>query len=60
VNCHDIYGGITMRLPEEIAHGDYPAIARLLIAAGARLPEHTGGSESVQDALRRAGGPDGE
>ena len=42
VNCHDIYGGIAMKLPEEITHGDYPAIARMLIAAGARLPERTG------------------
>ena len=59
-NCHDIYGGIAMKLPEEIVHGDYPAIARMLIAAGARLPERTGGSESIQDVLRRAGVPDGE
>ena len=60
VNCHDIYGGIAMKLPEEITHGDYPTIARMLIAAGARLPERTGGSEAIQDVLRRAGVPDGE
>ena len=49
-----------MKLPEEITHGDYPTIARMLIAAGARLPERTGGSEAIQDVLRRAGVPDGE
>lgn len=49
-----------MKLPEEIAHGDYPAIVELLIAAGARLPDRVGGSERVQEALRRHGVPDGE
>jgi ankyrin repeat protein len=60
LNCHDIFGGIAMRLPEEIAHGDYPAIVEMLIAAGARLPAHVGGSDAVQNALRRAGVPDPE
>ena len=58
VNCHDPLGGITMKLPEEITHGDYPAVADLLIAAGARLPQRTAGSEAVQDVLRRAGVPE--
>ena len=58
VNCHDVRGGITMKLAEEITHGDYPAVAEVLIAAGARLPERIRGSEAVQDALRRAGVPD--
>jgi hypothetical protein len=58
VNCHDPRGGMTMKLPEEITHGDYPAVADLLIAAGARLPARVAGSETVQDVLRRAGVPD--
>jgi hypothetical protein len=60
VNCHDVFGGIGMKLPEEITHGDYPGIVEMLIAAGARLPRHVQGSEAVQDVLRRAGVPDEE
>ena len=56
----NIFGGIAMKLPEEITHGDYGIIAHMLIAAGARLPSHVGGSDAVEDVLRRAGGPDGE
>jgi len=58
VNCHDVRGDITMKLAEEITHGDYPAVAEVLIAGGARLPESVRGSEAVQDALHRAGVPD--
>ena len=60
VNCHDPLGGMTMKLAEEITHGDYAAIVELLIAAGARLPRRLGGSEAVQEVLRRAGVPDAE
>jgi hypothetical protein len=60
LNCHDVFGGIGMKLPEEIIHGDYPAIARLLIEAGARLPKWVGGSDAVQEVLRGAGVPDPE
>ncbi len=60
LNCHDVFGGIGMKLPEEITHGDYPAIARLLIEAGARLPKWVGGSDAVQEVLRGAGVPDPE
>jgi hypothetical protein len=49
-----------MKLPQEIAHGDYLAIVRMLAAAGARLPDHVGGSEAVQEALREVGVPDAE
>jgi ankyrin repeat protein len=58
LNCHDLVGGMTMKLLEEITHGDYPAVAEILIAAGARLPDRVRGSEAVQDVLRRAGVPD--
>ncbi len=44
MNCQDVVGGIGMRLPEEIAPGDYAAIVEMLIAAGARLPTHVGGA----------------
>src|SRR5262245_18173409 len=60
LNCHDVFGGPGMKLPEEIDHGDYVAIVKLLIAAGARLPQHVWGSDAVQEVLRRAGVPDGE
>jgi ankyrin repeat protein len=60
VNCHAALGGITTKLAEEITHGDYPAIADMLIGAGASLPDRLGGSEGVQDVLRRAGVPDPE
>jgi hypothetical protein len=32
----------------------------MLIASGTRLPDDVGGSDAVQDVLRRAGVPDGE
>jgi hypothetical protein len=57
INCHDAVGGITTKLPEEITHGDYPAIADMLITAGASPPARLSGSEAVQDVLRRAGCP---
>src|SRR5262249_7930865 len=59
LNCHDVFGGIGMKLPEEIDHGDYPAIVELLIAAGARLPPPGRGSEAGRGVLRRAGGAGG-
>jgi len=47
-----------MKLAEEITHGDYPAVAELLIAAGERVPSRVGRSKTVQEVLRRAGVPD--
>jgi hypothetical protein len=58
VNCQDAFGGPGMKLPEEIDHGDYPGIVEMLIAAGARLPDRVGGSDAVQDVMRRHGVPD--
>jgi hypothetical protein len=56
VNCQDVEGGPSMKLPEEITHGDYPGIVEFFIRAGARLPEKiSGGSESVRAVLRRHG-----
>jgi len=60
MNCHDVFGGIGTKLPEEITHGDYPAIVEMLIAAGAGLPGHVAGSDSVREVLRRHGVPDAE
>jgi Ankyrin repeats (many copies) len=57
VNCHDPCGGMTMKLPEEITHGDYPAVADLLIAAGARLPARVAGSEGRAGRPATAGVP---
>jgi ankyrin repeat protein len=59
VNCQDVEGGPSMRLPEEITHGDYPGIVEFLISAGAKLPDRiTGGSEGVRALLRRHNVPE--
>lgn len=58
-NCHDPEGGVSMRLPEEIDHGDYPGIVELLLQHGAPLPAQIEeGSEAVRAVLRRHGVPD--
>jgi ankyrin repeat protein len=60
-NCFDINGGPGMRTPEEAVAGDYPAIIEYLISRGAKLPRKIyGGSEAVQELLRRHGVPDAE
>ena len=55
VHCTDQEGGPTMKLPEETTHGRYAEIVELLIKAGARLPNHAGGSDAVAEVLRRHG-----
>ena len=61
VNCFDTEGGPGMRLHEEAIAGDHPAIVEFLIARGAKLTDRIyGGSEAVQDILRRHGVPDVE
>jgi ankyrin repeat protein len=58
-NCFDTEGGPGMRLPDEAVAGDYPQIVEYLISKGSRLPARIqGGSEAVQDVLRRHGVPD--
>lgn len=60
-NCFDPEGGPAMKLPDEAMAGDYVQIVELLIAAGAKLPAMIwGGSDAVQEALRRHGIPDTE
>jgi ankyrin repeat protein len=60
-NCFDTEGGPGMRLPDEAVHGDYPAIVEFLIARGAQLPDRIrGGSDAVQEILRKHGVPDVE
>jgi hypothetical protein len=49
-----------MKLPEEIVHGDYPALVEMLIAAGAKPRKRLYGSEATQEVLRRYGVPDTE
>lgn len=60
VDCCDPEGGPGSLTLDEITHGDYGAIVELLLAAGARLPTHTMGSEAVREALRRHGVPDAD
>jgi hypothetical protein len=58
-NCQDPEGGSGTRLPEEIKHGQYPALVDMLIASGSQLPPKIwGGSDAVQDVLRAHGVPD--
>jgi ankyrin repeat protein len=60
-DCCDPQGGPGMILPEEISHGDYPGVVAFLIERGAPLPERIdGGSEGVQEVLRRLGVPEKE
>jgi Ankyrin repeats (3 copies) len=60
-NCFDADGGPGMRLPEEAFGGEYPEIVEYLVAQGAKLPNQiTGGSDAVQEILRRHGVSDAE
>jgi ankyrin repeat protein len=58
LHCHDRFGGVSMKLPEEIPDGDYPRLVELLIASGARRRKRLYGSEAVQEVQRRHGVPD--
>lgn len=59
LDCCHAEGGPGMLLPEEIDHGDYPGLVDYLIEAGSPLPDRiSGGSDAVQDVLRRHGVPD--
>ncbi len=55
VHCADPEGGMTMRLAEEVTHGDYAGIVELLIQYGADLPAQTQGSDAVRGVLGRHG-----
>lgn len=60
-NCFDTEGGPGMRLHDEAVAGDYPQIVEYLIARGARLADRIhGGSEAVQELLRKHGVPDAD
>jgi ankyrin repeat protein len=60
-HCHDPEGGMTMKLADEVAHGDYPSVVETLIHAGAELPDRiVDGSDAVQEVLRRFGVPDAD
>jgi ankyrin repeat protein len=58
LHCHDRFGGMSMRLPEEVPDGDYPRLVELLISAGAKPRTRLYGSEAAQEAQRRHGVPD--
>ena len=58
-NCCDVEGGSGTLLPDEIPARDYAELTEWLIARGAELPRSIwGGSEAVQEVLRRHGVPD--
>lgn len=60
VHCDNPDGGNSHRLPSERPPGRYPEIVQMLIDAGSTLPKITGGSEFVQEVLRRNGVPDAD
>jgi ankyrin repeat protein len=58
-NCYDTEGGPGMKLHDEAVNGQYVEIIEFLIARGGCLPDRIrGGSDAVQDVLRRHGVPD--
>ncbi len=59
VDCFDDEGGPGTRLPEEVPARDYAELTEWLIERGSELPKSIwGGSEGVQEVLRRHGVPD--
>jgi ankyrin repeat protein len=56
-HCHDPEGGPTMRTVDEITHGNYPEVLRILIDAGARIPTRLREDPDidVEDMLVRLG-----
>ncbi len=57
-NCFDVEGGPGTKLREEVEPRQYAEIVELLLAQGAKAPAHVGGSDAVQEVLRRHGIPD--
>ena len=56
LHCHDPQGGPTMGTEHEIDHGDYPAVLRILLAAGAVVPTRLWDPDlDVDDLLARFG-----
>jgi hypothetical protein len=59
LDCNDEEGGPSTLLPEEIPARDYAELTQWLIERGAELPKSIrGGSDAVQEVLRRHGVPD--
>jgi hypothetical protein len=59
LDCCDEEGGPSTLLPEEIPARDYAELSAWLIERGAELPKSIrGGSDAVQEVLRRHGVPD--
>jgi ankyrin repeat protein len=58
-DCFDEEGGPSSRLPEEVPARDYAQLVDYLLERGATPPQSiSGGSDAVQEALRRRGVPD--
>jgi ankyrin repeat protein len=59
LDCCDAEGGPSTLLPEEVPARDYAELTEWLIDRGSELPKSIwGGSEAVQEVLRRHGVPD--
>lgn len=60
-DCLDDQGGPGARTPDEVPPRDYAELTAWLIEQGSPLPQAIwGGSEAVQEVLRRHGVPDGD
>jgi ankyrin repeat protein len=54
-NCHHAEAGSTMQTEEEITHGDYGEVLRVLMVAGAPIPETLWDSFDVEGEFARLG-----
>jgi ankyrin repeat protein len=56
LHCHDAEAGPTMRTDDEVDHGDYPGVVRVLLEAGAAVPQRLwDAARSAEDLLARLG-----
>jgi ankyrin repeat protein len=54
-NCHHAEAGSTMQTEEEITHGDYGEVLRILMAAGAPIPDELWSGFDVEGEFARLG-----
>jgi hypothetical protein len=51
LHCHDAEAGPTMRTDDEVDHGDYPGVVRILLDAGAAIPRRLWDAAPSADVL---------
>jgi ankyrin repeat protein len=56
LHCHEAEAGPTMRTDDEVAHGDYAGVLRILLDAGAPVPKRLWDADvSAEDLIARLG-----